>query len=194
MGKQYRISGTAPSLKKTVVLTVYDDFPRTIFYEVEYTNTGTGEVAVEGWTNNSYSLAAGPSKDGTSFWSFEPGSYQRRPDWVVPLKKDFKQENFLGMNAPDYGGGTPVVDVWRPDVGLGVGEIEMVPKLVSLPVAMPDAEHATLEVGYKYLTPSSSAPEATVKTFHTFVTVHHGDYFDDLTEFRRVMMKQGMTF
>ena len=85
-GKRYRISGTAPSLKKTVVLTVYDDFPRTIFYEVEYTNTGTREVSVEGWTNNRYSLAAGPSKNGTSFWSFEPGSYENRPVWVLPLK------------------------------------------------------------------------------------------------------------
>jgi hypothetical protein len=41
--------------------------------------------------------------------------------WVVPLKPGFRQENFLGMNATDYGGGTPVVDVWRRDAGLAVG-------------------------------------------------------------------------
>ena len=38
------------------------------------------------------------------------------------------------MNATDYGGGTPVVDVWRRDVGIAVGHLELVPKLVSLPV------------------------------------------------------------
>jgi alpha-galactosidase len=27
---------------------------------------------------------------------------------VVPLKPGFRQENFMGMNASDYGGGTPV--------------------------------------------------------------------------------------
>jgi hypothetical protein len=27
------------------------------------------------------------------------------------------------MNASDYGGGTPVVDVWRPDVGIAVGHV-----------------------------------------------------------------------
>ena len=28
------------------------------------------------------------------------------------------------MNASDYGGGTPIVDVWRRDVGIGVGHVE----------------------------------------------------------------------
>ena len=56
---------------------------------------------------------------------------------MLPLKPGFNQENFLGMNAPDYGGGTPVVDVWCRDVGIGVGHVEMAPKLVSLPVTQP---------------------------------------------------------
>ena len=32
----------------------------------------------------------------------------------------------------DYGGGTPVVDVWRRDYGLATGHVETVPKLVAL--------------------------------------------------------------
>ena len=40
------------------------------------------------------------------------------------------------MNASDYGGGTPVVDVWRRDFGLAVGHVETVPKLVALPLTM----------------------------------------------------------
>jgi hypothetical protein len=36
----------------------------------------------------------------------------------------------------DYGGGTPVVDVWRRDTGIGVRHAEPAPKLVSLPVAI----------------------------------------------------------
>jgi len=60
---------------------------------------------------------------------------EKRPDWIVPLKAGFKQENYLGMNATDYGGGTPVVDVWRRDLGLGVGHVELSAKLVSMPGA-----------------------------------------------------------
>ena len=48
----------------------------------------------------------------------------------------FDQRNFMGMNASDYGGGTPVVDVWRRDYGLAVGHVETVPKLLALPVTV----------------------------------------------------------
>ena len=52
------------------------------------------------------------------------------------------------MNASDYGGGTPIVDVWRRDVGMAVGHVEVRPKLVSLPVSMPDAAHAKIAVRF----------------------------------------------
>jgi alpha-galactosidase len=96
------------------------------------------------------------------------------------------------MNAPDYGGGTPVVDIWRKDVGIAVGHVEPVPKLVSLPVAMPDATHATVAVSFK--THETLAPGATLKTFRTFVAVHHGDYFQTLRDYRSVMEKDGFKF
>ena len=35
------------------------------------------------------------------------------------------------MNASDYGGGTPIVDVWRRDVRVAVGHVEPRPRLVS---------------------------------------------------------------
>ena len=52
------------------------------------------------------------------------------------VNAEFDQRNFMGMNASDYGGGTPVVDVWRRDCGLAVGHVETVPKLVALPLTM----------------------------------------------------------
>ena len=58
---------------------------------------------------------------------------------MVPLRTGFSQQNYLGMNASDYGGGTPIVDVWRRDVGIGVGHVEPRPRLISLPVSMPNA-------------------------------------------------------
>src|SRR5690348_16227896 len=111
------LAGTAPSLKKKVTVTVYDRFPRMAFFDVEYTNTGSSDLTVNGWTNLHYVISAPGSAAQPAFWSYQSGSYEPRPDWVLPLKPGFQQENFLGMNAPDYGGGTPVVDVWRTDVG-----------------------------------------------------------------------------
>ena len=190
-GRRTTITGTAPSLEKTVAVTTYDDFPQTAVFEVEYTNTGNSALSIGGWTNQAYSVSSGQG-GAPAFWSYQSGSYEKRPDWVLPLKTGFSQENFLGMNAPDYGGGTPVVDVWRRDVGIAVGHLELSPKLVSLPVAMPDASHATLAVHYQMN--RELKPGESIKTFRTFVTVHQGDYFRSLREYRRAMIKEGVEF
>ena len=86
--------------------------------------------------------------DQPVFWSYQSGSYESRPDWVLPIAVGFSQQNYMGMNDTDYGGGTPVSDVWRKDVGISVGHLAPVPKLVSLPVEMPDSTAATLGVHY----------------------------------------------
>ena len=70
---------------------------------------------------------------GALFGLSRVGSYEKRPNLILPLHPGFSQENYLGMNASDYGGGTPIVDVWRKDVGIGVGHVEPPrPKLISL--------------------------------------------------------------
>src|ERR1039457_1231242 len=152
-GSRTILTGIAPPLRKTVTVTVYDAFPRIAIFEVAYTNTGSSDLSVSVWTNQHYSISAPGSAAQPAFWSYQSGSYEKRPDWVLPLKPGFKQENYLGMNASDYGGGTPVVDVWRRDAGIGVGHLEMAPKLVSLPVTEPGPDRATV-AACRYAFPS----------------------------------------
>jgi alpha-galactosidase len=190
-GQRVTLTGTAPSLKKTVAVTTYSDFPQMAVFEVQYTNTGGSSFSVGAWTNQRYSISTGQGGD-PAFWSYQSGSYEKRPDWVLPLKVGFDQENYLGMNATDYGGGTPVVDVWRRDVGIAVGHLELSPRLVSLPVAMPDGEHATVAVHFKLN--KELKPGETLKTFRTFVAVHQGDYFQSLRDYRQAMIKEGVEF
>lgn len=182
--------GEAGRLVKTVSVTVYKDFPNMAFFDVQYTNHGATRLSVSGWTNNAYTLNAQENGGTPAFWSYQSGSYEKRPNWVLPLHVNFQQENFLGMNAADYGGGTPVVDVWRRDVGVAVGHVELRPKLVSLPVAMPDAAHAKIAV--RFAKRFDLQPGESFHTFRTFVAVHRGDYFRTLADYRRFMAKQGL--
>ena len=108
--------GKSGDLGKTVSVAIYADFPSIAVFDVEYTNQGTTPFKIRGWTNHQYSLTSLPAARGPAFWSYQSGSYEKRPNWVVPLRAGFHQDNFLGMNASDYGGGTPIVDVWRKDV------------------------------------------------------------------------------
>lgn len=191
-GWQTTITGVSGTVQKTVLGTTYDEFPQAAFFQVRYTNKGSADLKVTGWTNHHYSILAAKGAGEPAFWSHQSGSYEARPDWVLPLKPGFKQENYLGMNATDYGGGTPVVDIWRRDAGLGVGHIEMTAKLVSLPVARPDAAHATL--GLHYATSRILKAGAKLETFRTFVAVHTGDSFQTLRTYSAVMQKQGVKF
>jgi alpha-galactosidase len=189
-GQRYRLSGRSGDIEKTVEVTFYDEFPALAVFEVSYRNLAAAAASSLGWVNHRYALAAAVGQDEPAFWSFQPGSYEARPDWVLPLKKGFRQENYLGMNATDYGGGTPVVDVWRRDVGLAVGHVEITPKLVSLTVERRGKDSATLAV--RFSNSRTIGPGETLRTLRTFVAVHRGDHFRTLAEYRALMARQGL--
>jgi alpha-galactosidase len=188
-GERLTVEGKAGTLTKRVSVTIYDDFPAMAFFDVQYTNTGTSELTIKSWANNAYTMNAQPGAGTPAFWSYQSGSYEKRPNWVLPLHTNFQQQNYQGMNASDYGGGTPIVDVWRRDVGMAVGHVEPRPKLVSLPVSMPNAAEAKIAV--RFDKDISLGAGDTFHTFRTFVAVHQGDYFRALVDYRRFMMKQG---
>jgi alpha-galactosidase len=189
VGQRLSLIGNSGNLRKKVSVTIYNDFPSMAIFDVEYTNQGTAPLTVRGWANHQYQLRSLPGRAGPAFWSYQSGSYEKRPDWVRPLRPGFRQENYLGMNASDYGGGTPIVDVWRKDVGLAVGHIEPMPRLISLPVSMPDTGHARVAV--RSTREQTLEPGESLHTLRTFVSVHQGDYFSTLTDYRRLMMRQG---
>jgi len=189
-GERLIVEGKAETLTKTVIVTVYDDFPAMAFFDVQYTNNGTSRLAIKRWTNNAYTVRAQVGAKTPAFWSYQGGSYEKRPNWILPLHTGFQQDNYQGMNADDYGGGTPIVDIWRRDVGMAVGHVETRPKLVSLPVSMPDAANAKIAV--RFTKDVSLSPGESFHTFRTFVAVHQGDYFRTLTDYRLFMAKQGL--
>src|SRR3954452_23805190 len=188
-GTQLILEGKNATLTKKLTITIYDSFPAMAFFDVQYTNTSKSKLAIKSWTNNAYTVNAQRNAGSPAFWSYQSGSYEKRPNWVLPLHTKFQQENYQGMNARDYGGGTPIVDVWRYDVGIAVGHVELRPKLVSLPVSMPDPAHARIAVRFRKAV--SLSPGESFHTFRTFVAVHEGDYFRTLIEYRRFMVKQG---
>jgi len=188
-GEKLTLSGTSGVLRKDLSVAIYDAFPNLAVFDVSYTNLGTSPLKILEWTNNSYMIDAQGRPADVPFWSFQSASYERRPNWIVPLHAGFSQQNYLGMNASDYGGGTPIVDVWRKDAGIGVGHVEPRPRLISLPVSMPNAHQALVSVRYRHQ--QRLLPSESFHTFRTFVTVHKGDYFQTLLTYRRLMAKQG---
>ena len=175
-------------IEKRISIVLYDRVPGFALLRVTYRNVGARAVTIEGWVNGAHVLK--PAADGAlDFWSFSGASYENRRDWVQRLQKGFDQRNFMGMNATDYGGGTPVVDVWRRDFGLAVGHVEPVPKLLALPLTLTPTG-ARIAVEYEHSV--SLAPNESLSTFDTFVAVHRGDCFATLDTYGKILAERGL--
>jgi len=183
--------GSPETITKNVNISVYGDFPDWAFYKVQYVNSGTKDVIVKKWVNNA--LAISTQHDSPDFWSFQGSSSASRKDWILPVSSGFNQRNFLGMTSSDYGGGIPVVDIWRKDAGIAIGHTEMVPKIVSLPVEMANGSSSSkIAVEYEYPSDYVLHPGDTLNTFGTFISVHRGDYFHTLRQYSLYMQKKGI--
>ena len=188
-GTRHVLKGlAAEGIEKEISIHLYDRHPGFALVRVSYRNAGTAAVALQSWTNGAHVLKPAPG-GALDYWSFSGASYVDRRDWVQQLHDGFNQRNFMGMNAPDYGGGTPVVDVWRRDCGLAVGHVETVPKLVALPLTVTTAgARVAVECSHAM----RLAPGEGFATFETFVAAHRGDFFTTLGTYRQVLAERGM--
>jgi alpha-galactosidase len=193
-GTKYIIKGLNPDfhIEKQLTITTYDQFSDAAYFEVSYINRDKRSFKVIKWVNNDYSLI--PSKQSPNFWSFQGSSSSARADWILKVNSGFYQKNFMGMNDADYGGGIPVTDLWRPDVGIAVGHVEKVPRLVSLPVNY-DVNKGKAEISVEYEYDGDRHqfnPRDTLHSYKTFVSVHQKDCFSTLREFAKFMDTQGI--
>ena len=178
-------------LTRTLTVTAYEQFPATQVVRVTYTNTSDRDLAVDGWSLCEVRLA--DQGDQPAFWSFQGQSTEERADWILPVDDGFYQRNYMGMNDPDYGGGVPVVCLWRKDAGVMVGHLEPHPELVSLPVRKPSGEDfASASVVKEYDTPLTLAPGATLQPCTAFISEFTGDCFQPLQTYAKLLAKQGV--
>lgn len=189
-GTRHVVTGrSAIGLEKTLIVTFYARHPGVALVKARFRNASPAAIRLGGWTVAQHCLPVAKPATEPAFWSFSGASHEDRRDWVQPVKAGFKQRNHLGMNASDYGGGTPVVDVWRPDAGLAVGHVEPHPALVAVPIAH-SANGATVGVDVEKSRTLGSGD--TVESLTCFIHAHRGDYFVTLENYRRLMADEGL--
>jgi len=179
------------SVEKIVEIKSYENFPDIFFLKVKFINKSSDSLLVQNWVNGNYILNKKPNDD--VFWSFQGSSSSKRDDWIKPLEKDFYQENYMGMNNSDYGGGIPVLDVWSSDVGIAIGHTELVPKLNYLPVRTDKTGNKAI-IAQEFKCNEQLAPGDTLSTFETFVAAHTGDCYNPLSEYSKFMQAKGIKF
>jgi alpha-galactosidase len=189
-GTRLTLTGMSTNgVEKTLVVTLYQRHPGIALVRASYRNTAAHILTLRGWTNGDLRVLASGTRT-PAFWCYSGASYEDRRDWVQPVALGFEQDNFLGMEATDYGGGTPIVDVWHRAGGVAVGHAETSPRRVSLPV---HAERGAVRVAVCSSEKRYLKPGETFETPETFVAVHGGDYFAVLNSYRHLMSERGLT-
>jgi alpha-galactosidase len=172
-------------IEKKVEVTFFEQFPGLAVLQVHYRNTGATALEVTGWRSAAHELADVPG----GFWSFSGATHEDRRDWVQPLKAGFAQRNTLRMAASDYGGGIPVANIWTRGMGLAVGHLEPLPRLLDLPVS----KTATgARIAIESTQAVTLAPGATLSTDRTFLLAHTGDHFAPLNQYRLFLANEGV--
>ena len=129
--------------------------------------------------------------DGTrtdSLWSFQGGSYSSRPDWIFPVGPGYGRRNYQGMNAPDYGGGIPVVDLWTRDAGAAIASVAVRPEPIALPVAVDGRGTARASI----VSGAAASGGGRISTIPAAVVIHRGDFFNALEMYARIMRSRGI--
>ena len=126
------------------------------------------------------------------FWTFQGGSYPERYDWIFPLTSNYSRENYQGMNAPDYGGGIPVVDFWTKEQGIAFASIATKPQLISLPVKV--EEDGKVSFTIKDSNQFVLQPGKSINEIPCVLIAHKGDYFNALHSYSEIMKSEGFNF
>ena len=200
-GKRVEVSGksqASSSLEKTVAIEVYDDFPNLVLTSVSYKNTGTTDVAIERIITQQHTLNASLSDQKAppyAMWSFHGSSEAWGKDDVMQIGEKFARANpmqaVMHNDENQTGGGIPVVAFWTESVGEAIGHAETVPLRLSLPVqTLPNGRVSTkvvldvntqLQAGQVYATPL------------TFVSVFHGDFYEPLSLYSKMLQVRGLS-
>ena len=184
----------ANKVRLTLDLDFPKDFPDVVVVAPHLKNAGSSSaVTVSQFGQGAMRLAAGVPQDvkkDVLFWSLQGGGYVWGGDYVLPVRVGFRQDNYTGPKGKGNGGGVPLVDLWRPEMGVAVALLDPKPALAWVPVSADTQGMADVEVITR---PSVSlAAGATYSPAPVMIAVHQLDFYNPVVRYREVMDRLGV--
>jgi alpha-galactosidase len=173
-----------------MILTAYEypNYPQAVFLRTEIQNVGDISISIERFSSPLIQLGQALQPP---LWSLQGAAVHWGQDFAFPLPQTFSRENYLGHLDHGEGGGVPVVYFWNPTGGIGLAHVEIQPKNWYMPVqsnpqegvslALEDRQHRSLKPGDR------------LGGLHTMLSFHHGDFYEPLVLYRKVLAAQGIT-
>lgn len=200
-GKRIEIPGASPSfpgIEKTLAIEAYDQLPGLLFASSSYKNSGSTDIPFDRVITQRHILNASssdPKAAPFSMWSFHGSSEAWGKDDVMHIDAKFNRENpmqvVMHKDENQTGGGIPVVAFWTGSVGEAIGHAETVPLRLSLPVNTRADQRVNAEVVLDADT--RLQPGQAYTTPLTFVSVFHGDFYEPLNVYSKMLQVKGVS-
>ena len=200
-GKRIELKGQStslPGLQKIMAVEVYEDFPNLALSSTSYKNTGKADIQVDQVLTQQHFLNASLSDQQAapySMWSFHGSSEAWGKDDVMKITDKFVRANpmqtMMSNDENRTGGGIPVVAFWTGSVGEAIGHAEVVPLKLSLPVKA--GTDGRVNAGVTMDANSTLSPGQVYATPLTFVSVFHGDFYEALRMYSRMLQVRGLS-
>ncbi len=201
-GKQIKVSAQSASggLEEVLTVQVFDDFPAVALLSATFRNSSNQPIVLDSVSLADRDLNAKQEDSGAppyQMWSFHGSSIKWGKDDVLPISKNFSQENAFGTPVESgddlgrVGGGIPVIAFWTARVGEALGHIETLPLELSIPVKTAPDGHVHAEV--RVPAQITLAPNEVFSTPRTFVTVFSGDFYEPLNLWSTMVDREGLS-
>jgi alpha-galactosidase len=194
LGKRIEMPASSPEgIEKTLTVEIYDDFPNLAVVTETYKNMTAKELPIDRVVANRHRLN-GSLVDRKSppyrMWSFQGSSYRWGENIIEEIPARFSQPNLMGGPTPKgLGGGIPVVAFWTDKVGIGMGHLELLPLVLSLPVKV--GSGGRVETSIELEPQTTLKPGEVYSLPHSFISVYEGDFYKPLRMYSRVLQREG---
>ena len=200
-GRRIEISGksaSAPGIQSTALLEIYDEFPSVVLSSISFKNTSGGDISVDKVVTQHHLFNASLSDHSVaaySMWSFHGSSEAWGKDDVVLLNAKYTRDNpmqtMLHNDENQTGGGIPVVAFWTGAVGEAIGHAETVPLKLSMPVKTESGGQVSASISLDG--PGTLHPGESYTSPLTFLTIFHGDFYQPLSTYSKMLQKRGLS-
>ncbi len=185
-------------------LSFHEAFPSVVFTRAVFRNEGAQRLEIDELVANHFRLnrrLIDPDENPWEFASYQGAATRWGWDYsLIPLTASFERRNFMGMSelasSDVAGGGTPLVDIWSPAMGIAIASAETSQQWISLPVKTEQdgAVHVSIRqspdarLGQdRFLDPGAS-----VATIDCALILHELDFFDPLRTYADILRAKGV--
>jgi alpha-galactosidase len=172
-------------LRLILTASQYPDYPQAVFLHTEIENIGDTPILIERFSSPLIQL--GPALQ-PPLWSLQGAAVQWGQDFAFPLPQIFERENYLGHLDHAEGGGIPVIYFWNSAGGLGLAHVETQPQNWYMPVQ--SSQQKGISAALEDRRPHRLNPGEHLSGVHTMLSFHHGDFFEPLVLYRKVLAAQ----